>query len=337
MKRRIILAVLALAAQTAFSQECSFEGIITTTEQIGKGRKMESVTYYKNGNSVCEIAHLKTTMLFKDGVLYTIDYSSARPTVSVMNASSSDYQHEGHSSISLEKEVINGRSCIKVQGNSKGSAGFFTISRNSQIWIDTSFCLQNSDSPSGKGLTVKKISSMEMNGRKNTTTTEFVSAVECPVADSLFYLPDTTEARYIYAKDIIKAAKNPSDTSLLKKIADFDPQENTELKHCTTIDDNTFSKSIKKGISVVDFSAVWCKPCKMLQPVLDTLAEKNSRRAKFYTMDIDKSPKTTKTLGIKAVPVVIVLKNGVEVGRIEGFYPDMEQQINDLITTAETL
>lgn len=330
------MAVLALAVQTAFSQKCRFEGIITTTEQMGKGAKIESITYYKNGNTACDIPHLKTTMLFKDGVLYTIDYSSARPTVSVMNASSSDIQKEVHRSVSLEKEVVNGRSCIKVKNDAKGSAGFFTIIKTSQLWIDTSFCLENSESPTGKGLTVKKISTMDIKSQKNTTTTEFVSAIESPVADSLFYLPDTNEARYIYASDIIAAVKNPSDTSLLKKIADFDPQESTELKHCTTIDDDTFSKSIKNGISVVDFSAVWCKPCKMLQPVLDTMAEKNSKRAKFFTMDIDKSPNTTKMLGIKSVPIVIVFKNGKEIDRIEGFYPDMEKQINDLITTAET-
>ena len=335
-KKIIILIAFAFTAQIAFSQECRFEGKIITSELMGKGSKIESVTYYKDGNSVCYIAYMKTRILSKNGILYSIDYSDARPTVSVMTTQNHDIQKQEQSSVNLEKEVINGHSCVVVEKNVERTAGLFTMKKTSKSWIDTSFCLENSESPSGKGLTVKKISTMEMNERKNTITSELVSVVECPVADSLFYLPDATEARYIYAGDVIAALKNPSDTALLKKIADVEPQQKSEWKHCTEIDDDTFTKSIKKDISVVDFSAVWCKPCKMLQPILDNMAYKYQKRAKFFTIDIDKSPKTAKQLGIKAVPIVIVFKHGVETGRIEGFYPDIEKQVEKFITEAET-
>lgn len=334
----LIIALLLLGTGIAFSQTKPFEGKVTSTIQVGRGSKTESVEFYKNGNQVCDIAYMKTKMLYKDGISYTIDYSGLRPVVTVISMSEESRKSLNKSSkitVGLEKEEISGHSCIKVTKQSESSVGFFTAKKHSQTWIDTSLAFASSLSPTGKGLLIKSISTMDLNGRKTTTVTEVVSIEECPVPDSLFYLPDTTEARYIYSDDVIAFVKNPSDTALAKKIADPAPAQKSELAHCAEITDATFAKSIKRGVCVVDFSAVWCKPCKMLQPVLDSMAAKNANRARFFTMDIDKSKNTAKELEIKSVPMVIVFRNGEEVGRIDGFYPDMEKQIEKLLEEAE--
>lgn len=342
MKRTaLLLAILALCANMAISQKAMFEGVVIKSEKIGKGSETESVEYYKNGNSFTDISYLKTKIISKDGILYTIDYSTTRPTVNVMNIAGKSEEMEvetkKHSVVKLEKETINGHSCIIAQVNTESSTAFFTVKKTSQHWIDTSFCLSNSDSPTGKGLTMKYVSTMDMNGRKTTVYSEVVSVRECPVPDSLFHLPDTDEARYIYSSDVFKAINNPTDTALIKRIADVQQEHTLAPRHCKELSDEIFVESIKNGIAVVDFTAVWCKPCKLLKPIVEHIAAQNGKRANFYVVDTDKSKKTTENLSIKAVPVVIVFKNGVEVGRMDGFYPDAEKQIMQLVSKAESL
>jgi len=84
------------------------------------------------------------------------------------------------------------------------------------------------------------------------------------------------------------------------------------------IDDATFDGIIAKGTTLVDFSAEWCGPCKMLNPVLDALAADVVGKVVVAKMDVDESPITTQKFEITSVPTLIIFKDGQEINRIVG-------------------
>ena len=88
--------------------------------------------------------------------------------------------------------------------------------------------------------------------------------------------------------------------------------------------DEDFENKVKKeDISVIQFSASWCSPCKALKPVMDKLSDEYKDRANFYITDIEDSGiNTGSSAGIRGVPTVIIYKKGVEIDRKVGGVPE---------------
>ena len=88
--------------------------------------------------------------------------------------------------------------------------------------------------------------------------------------------------------------------------------------------DEDFENKIKKeDISVIQFSASWCSPCKTLKPVMDKLSDEYKDRANFYITDIEESGiNTGSAAGIRGVPTVIIYKKGIEIDRKVGGVPE---------------
>ena len=82
-----------------------------------------------------------------------------------------------------------------------------------------------------------------------------------------------------------------------------------------------FQEVTEQQAAVVDFSATWCGPCKMLAPVLDKIAEELGGKAAFYNVDVDENSETAQEFGITNIPCIVVLKNGKEADRTVGFQP----------------
>src|SRR3989344_3605611 len=87
------------------------------------------------------------------------------------------------------------------------------------------------------------------------------------------------------------------------------------IKHLT---DDTFDKEIQKGVTLVDFHANWCGPCRMLTPVLEEVAKEIKGKANIAKIDIDSEQKTAGQFQITSVPTLILFKNGQEVNRLIG-------------------
>lgn len=84
---------------------------------------------------------------------------------------------------------------------------------------------------------------------------------------------------------------------------------------------NDLQQALQDPLAVVDFSATWCQPCRMLAPVLEELSEELDGQAEFYSVDVDENPALAAEYGVSSIPCVVILKQGQTVGQSIGFQP----------------
>ncbi len=70
-----------------------------------------------------------------------------------------------------------------------------------------------------------------------------------------------------------------------------------------------FEETIKEGLTLVDFFATWCGPCKMLSPILDELSEE-VKDVKFIKVDVDEEGDLAREYGVMSIPNVFLIKDG---------------------------
>ncbi|MCL2724648.1 MAG: thioredoxin [Polyangiaceae bacterium] len=76
-------------------------------------------------------------------------------------------------------------------------------------------------------------------------------------------------------------------------------------------DANFDAEVLKSSVPVlVDFTATWCGPCRVLSPVVEGLADEFAGKYKIGKLDIDEAPAVTQRYGVRGVPTVMVFKNG---------------------------
>ena len=71
---------------------------------------------------------------------------------------------------------------------------------------------------------------------------------------------------------------------------------------------------------VVDFTAVWCPPCRAIAPSLDEISEELAGRVKIVKLDVDDNPDITTRYGVRSMPTLMIFKNGeptaIQVGAV---------------------
>ena len=83
-------------------------------------------------------------------------------------------------------------------------------------------------------------------------------------------------------------------------------------------------------ITVKRFTASWCAPCRMLAPILKTL-EEQFPSVSFEVIDTEESPEEAKKYGVRSIPAVLILKDGVVVDTIIGSNPK-NKYVNALLS-----
>lgn len=86
------------------------------------------------------------------------------------------------------------------------------------------------------------------------------------------------------------------------------------------ISQNEFEET-KSGAAVVDFSATWCGPCKMMAPVLEQLSEEFEGKIKFYNVDVDENQELAEQYGITSIPALLIMQDGEKKDMQIGFQP----------------
>jgi len=91
------------------------------------------------------------------------------------------------------------------------------------------------------------------------------------------------------------------------------PSENVKI-----LTDGNFNATIKKGVSLVDFWAAWCGPCRVQGPIVDEIADEIGDKANICKLDIDQHKKTAGQLGIQSIPTILIFKDGKMVQKFVG-------------------
>ncbi len=86
-------------------------------------------------------------------------------------------------------------------------------------------------------------------------------------------------------------------------------------------DAEQFEKIISNGITLIDFYATWCGPCRMLSPIIEEIAEDYKEKINVAKVDVDECSSIAAKYGINAIPAVLVFKDNELVKTNVGFMP----------------
>lgn len=84
--------------------------------------------------------------------------------------------------------------------------------------------------------------------------------------------------------------------------------------------DASFEEATKKGITLTDFWATWCGPCRMQSPVIEQLDEESDGNVSYYKLDVDENPEVPSQFGIMSIPTLLIKKDGEVVDKLIGYH-----------------
>jgi len=95
------------------------------------------------------------------------------------------------------------------------------------------------------------------------------------------------------------------------------------MSNLQEVNSESFDKEVLKSQKpvLVEFGAVWCQPCRILEPVLEELAKEWGENVKVAKLDVDEATQLTMNYQILSVPTTMLFKNGEVLERIVGYQP----------------
>lgn len=95
------------------------------------------------------------------------------------------------------------------------------------------------------------------------------------------------------------------------------------MSNAIVVTDADFATQVEgsTGLTVVDFWATWCGPCRMIAPILDQLAVEFAGKVKVTKLDVDNNQQTTVKFGVRSIPTLLFFKDGVLIDQVVGAVP----------------
>jgi thioredoxin 1 len=90
-----------------------------------------------------------------------------------------------------------------------------------------------------------------------------------------------------------------------------------------TVTDADFGAEVEqnKGLTVVDFWATWCGPCRMIAPILEQLVDEYAGKVTVAKLDVDANPRAAARFGVRSIPTLLFFKDGKLVDQVIGAVP----------------
>ena len=100
-----------------------------------------------------------------------------------------------------------------------------------------------------------------------------------------------------------------------------------------TVTDDNFSQVTGEGVSMVDFWADWCVPCRMVAPIVEALASEYQGQVTVGKLDVDSNQRTATQFNVRSIPTILFFKNGQVVDQIVGAVPKpaLESKIKQIL------
>jgi thioredoxin 1 len=92
-----------------------------------------------------------------------------------------------------------------------------------------------------------------------------------------------------------------------------------ETKKITNAED--FMNTIHNGLTLVDFNAPWCGPCRAQEPIIHQLSVEYQGRVHIAEINVDENQETAAKLGIQSIPTLTLFREGKELQRFVGLQP----------------
>lgn len=95
------------------------------------------------------------------------------------------------------------------------------------------------------------------------------------------------------------------------------------MSNLQEVNSESFDKEVLKSQKpvLVEFGAVWCQPCRILEPVLEELAKEWGESVKVAKLDVDEATQLTMNYQVLSVPTTMLFKNGEVLERMVGYQP----------------